>query len=364
MWLLTDNSALGICDRLISKAELITAEGRILFTDNWYTSIDLAKHLLFKYHWLFVGTIAPSKKKSRSGYDIPFLKLSKPSLDKLCRGWSRRATIEVKESNNKGFVQCTNWKDRKQVLLLHTHAVEPTMAQSTTNRRVKGQRAPTIIQCPPVIKEYSKNGYNAVDRDDCDSADYTVSIRTNRWYLRKWFWTIDRANRCTYLCVKHLVEDGNKDQWKQYLDKHGGRKKFQIDLALQLMDHAIRLDWNGDISDHTGRPRWMRQKPFLPCSCQMCFFCKNGWTGGIYHSPQRKKAGRKKMAPVCNGKYEKMPYQRYCGPCYRRYRELHPNKTTRESQRNVPCPVYGCVTCENVCKQCWPTYEHKYEVLK
>jgi hypothetical protein len=52
---------------------------------------------------------------------------------------------------------------------------------------VKGQRAPTIIQCPPVIKEYSKDGYNAVDRDDCDSADYTVSIRTNRWYLQKWF---------------------------------------------------------------------------------------------------------------------------------------------------------------------------------
>jgi hypothetical protein len=123
--------------------------------------------------------------------------------------------------------------------------------------------------------------------------------------------------------------------------KHGGRKKFQIDLALQLMDHVIHLDWNGDISDHTGQPRWMQQTPFLPCSCQMCFFCKNGWTGGIYHSPQRKKAGRKKMAPVCYGKYEKMPYQRYCGPFYRRYHELHPNKTTRESQRNVPCPVYG-----------------------
>ena len=43
--------------------------------------------------------------------------------------------------------------------------------------------------------------------------------------------------------------------------------------------------------------------------------------------------------------------------------ELYPNKTTRESQRNVPCPVYGCVTCENACKQCCPTYEHKYEVL-
>jgi hypothetical protein len=39
------------------------------------------------------------------------------------------------------------------------------------------------------------------------------------------------------------VEDGTKDQWKQHLDKHGGRKKFQIDLALQLMDYAICLDW-------------------------------------------------------------------------------------------------------------------------
>jgi hypothetical protein len=184
----TDNSALGICDCLISKAKLTTAEGRILFMDNhWYTYIDLAKHLLFKYHWLFVGTIALSKNKSQSGYDFPFLMLSKPSLDKLCRSWSRRATIEVKENEIKGFVQCTNWKDRKQVILLHTHAVEPTMAQCTTNLRVKGQRASTIIQCDSVIKEHSKDGYNAVDRDDHDSADYTVSFITNRWYLQNGF---------------------------------------------------------------------------------------------------------------------------------------------------------------------------------
>ena len=144
----TDNSALGICDRLILNAGLTSVEGRILFTDNWYTSIDLAKHLLFKYKWLFVGTIAPTKKKARSGYDIPFLKLSKPSLNKLCRGWSRRATIEVKDGNNKGVVQCTNWKDRKQVMLLHTHSVEPTTENSTTKRRVKGQKQPLVIQCP------------------------------------------------------------------------------------------------------------------------------------------------------------------------------------------------------------------------
>jgi hypothetical protein len=70
------------------------------------------------------------------------------------------------------------------------------------------------------------------------------------------------------------VEDGNKDKWKQYLDKHGGRKKFQIDLPLQLMDHVICLDWNGNISDHMGQPRWMQQTPFYHVAVRCVSFAR------------------------------------------------------------------------------------------
>ena len=28
----------------------------------------------------------------------------------------------------------------------------------------------------------------------------------------------------------------------------------------------------------------------------------------------------------------------------------------------VTNPAYGCLTCESVCINCWPTYEYTYEV--
>ena len=41
----TDNSALQVVDRLINKADLIHCKGRILYSDNWYTTTRLAKYL-------------------------------------------------------------------------------------------------------------------------------------------------------------------------------------------------------------------------------------------------------------------------------------------------------------------------------
>jgi hypothetical protein len=81
------------------------------------------------------------------------------------------------------------------------HSIENHTIENST------KRTPTIIQCPPVLKEHFKDGFNTVYRDDHDSVDYTVSTRTTRQYFWKWFWTIFRANSCTYLFVKHLVED-------------------------------------------------------------------------------------------------------------------------------------------------------------
>jgi hypothetical protein len=89
------------------------------------------------------------------------------------------------------------------------------------------------------------------------------------------------------------VEDGTKDQWKQYLDKHGGRKRFQ-NLALQLMDHAICVDWNGDISDHTAQPRWMRQTPFYHVAVRCVSFARmDSLDIYITLNRARKQAGRK-----------------------------------------------------------------------
>ena len=46
------------------------------------------------------------------------------------------------------------------------------------------------ISCPAVVRDYSLN-MNGVDKSDCDGRDNSMTIRSNRWYLRIWFWTME-----------------------------------------------------------------------------------------------------------------------------------------------------------------------------
>merc|ERR1712197_297235 len=114
-----DGSALAICDRLITAAGLAVHRGRVLFTDNWYTTVPLAMHLFKKYGWLFTGTLTPTEKKQREDLDFPFLKLSNGALNLLPRGLFREAVVQLKTAFWKSFcIQATTWKDKKQVCFL------------------------------------------------------------------------------------------------------------------------------------------------------------------------------------------------------------------------------------------------------
>ncbi len=59
----------------------------------------------------------------------------------------------------------------------------------------------------------------------------------------------------------------------EYSSKNGGRKIFQIDMAIQLIDFGIQQDWVKPFSADT-KPPWIRQRPILPCDCKS-FFLQN-----------------------------------------------------------------------------------------
>ena len=258
----TDNSALQVVDRLINKSDLIHCKGRILYSDNWYTTTKLAKYLYETYQWLFVGTVVANESKDRNENSVPFRKLSPGTLKKINRGWMRKATLPV-IGNKKElyYIQCTTWKDKKQVTFLHTHLVKHD-GDTTVKRHVKGKRQRIKLNAPPIQPEYVKY-FNAVDVNDHDSADYSVSIRTNRWYFRVFLWLVDRVVFSCYLIVCY----SNKETWAKYKNKNDGRRKFQIDLALAVMEYGIRLDWKEPFLDRD-RPAWMRETPFEPCACK------------------------------------------------------------------------------------------------
>ena len=113
----TDGTAVDVCDRLVNEAELTGPRGRTLYTDNYYTSVKLAKHLFEKYRWTMVGTIVPTDKKTCEDHDIPFLKLSKGARNGLERGWFREACVKLRTPY---YLQCTTWKDKNRYLSFQT----------------------------------------------------------------------------------------------------------------------------------------------------------------------------------------------------------------------------------------------------
>jgi hypothetical protein len=179
------------------------------------------------------------------------------------------------------YVQCTTWKDKKQASFLSSNKVEQSDGMSV-QRHVRGKWTRDTISAPQAQADYISN-YNAVDRNDWDNADYSMTIHTNQYYLRIFCWALDRVIHTAYVVVCFLIKsDIGQEQWKQYLDDHSGRHNFQIDLALSNMNYNVGLQWDGVGAK---RPNFMRQDPFVQCNCGKCFFCLNGITTGIGHPP-------------------------------------------------------------------------------
>jgi hypothetical protein len=75
--------------------------------------------------------------------------------------------------------------------------------------------------------------------------------------------------------VCYIVNVGLRDDWKKYTGKENGRKQFQLDLGIGLMEFGIRFDW-GDMNDPDKKLKWTWQMKPYPCDCEICFFCKEG----------------------------------------------------------------------------------------
>ena len=143
---------------------------------------------------------------------------------------------------------------------------------TTVRRHAKGQRIRVNFEAPPIQHEYAQY-YNALDINDRNIASYSCSIKTNSWYLRVFFWLLDMVVYCCFL----IFVAAPKDEWLKYRHRREGRRKFQIDLSLAIMECGIKYDWPAPY-DNNVRPEWLRQTAYVPCACGLCFFCKNGKT--------------------------------------------------------------------------------------
>jgi hypothetical protein len=87
-------------------------------------------------------------------------------------------------------------------------------------------------------RDYAEN-YAAVDRNDHNSADYSTSMRTNRLYFHIFFWPLDRVIHMMFVICCNLAQKKRGPHLYQKYLKKDGRFKFQIDLGIALLNHAL-----------------------------------------------------------------------------------------------------------------------------
>jgi hypothetical protein len=147
--------------------------------------------------------MVPTKKYSREDLDVPFMKWSNVAMASIeQRGFYREATVEQKTDTDTGktyYIQCSTWKDKKQIMFVHTNTdVGSSRGQHSVSRSVRGSTGQR--------SNYAEL-FQAIDRNDRDSADSTVSICTNRWYMRVFFWIVDRVIYCLFVVVVFCAKD-------------------------------------------------------------------------------------------------------------------------------------------------------------
>lgn len=141
---------MSLCRHLFNK-------GHILYTDNWYTSIDLAEKLL-QEEMHFVGTLRKNRKKLPK--DVTNAKL-KPGQ-------------YTAAENDKG-ITVMKWRDKREVSLLSTK--HTTKFVTTTNKRGQSKRKPEIVV------DYNR-AKSAVDLSDQMTAYSSPLRKTVKWYRK------------------------------------------------------------------------------------------------------------------------------------------------------------------------------------
>ncbi|CAH1980597.1 unnamed protein product [Acanthoscelides obtectus] len=142
---------------VMSLFEPILDSGRTLVTDNWYTSVDLAKRLMDRQTYL-MGTL----RKNRRG-------LQKDQVNKKLK------CGEIAALENQDGVTVISWNDKRNVLVLSTKHSNTTV--DTTNRRQK------TVKKPEAIVAYNA-GKSSVDISDQMTAHQTPLRRTFKWYRK------------------------------------------------------------------------------------------------------------------------------------------------------------------------------------
>ena len=136
------------------------------------------------------------------------------------------------------------------------------------------------------------------------------------------------------------------------------------------------MEWDGK----SEKPEWMRQRVCVPCNCDVCYFCQNGFTTGIAHRAKRQKVkvvyektGTIVWTKKCVEEAVDLDKNGccYCKQCMRKLigavgedgRKLNVKEKQKLGRWSTKgCPQPSC--SEHICKECWAEGYDKHKKPK
>lgn len=183
------NIVMSLCEDLFDK-------GHTLYTDNWYTSLELAEKLISKNTHL-VGTLRTNRRGN--SHQVLSTKL-------------KRGQIIAKENNH--GITILKWKDKKDILVLSTkHSSEMVNVECRTGRQMK----------PQIIVDYNRQK-SAVDLSDQLNAYNNPLRKSLKWYRKLAFELLLNTTVVnSYILYKNIT--------KQKISITEFRKKLAVHLT-------------------------------------------------------------------------------------------------------------------------------------
>lgn len=210
----------GLATRCVLKlAQFLRGTWRIIYTDNFFTSPDLADKL-YKMGLYLTGTMRTNKKD-----------------------WPKDVQVDAKAARGtsafrvNGKMIAASWMDNKAVQMLSTCF---GTACATIKRRVRGDNwNKHDFDCPIMICKYNK-WMGGVDRNDQLREAYHTQLKTHKWYHPIFFFLLDTAIVNSFILYKLM---GGKMTHLQY----------RVALGKQLLGLPIDLSPDADTDDgHDG----------------------------------------------------------------------------------------------------------------
>lgn len=231
--------------------EGLSLNNHVLYADNWYTNLHVARGLALHANMRLVGTAKGPHKppKNRTIDTMPFHVPQCSSS--LPRGWLRQAELvtPIPTSPMNPIVdsyRCatTIYKDRKTFFIVHTAYVQKPEAGDIAMRGAVG-RGRTRKPQPSFRAHLEYNAhYGGVDMMDQGTGAYHIPTSTKRWYMRVVFWLLDViAYNLWQIAQAHVSSKTSKfySQFKEGSSRRCAHENFQEQLGKDLLKAGLRL---------------------------------------------------------------------------------------------------------------------------